>query len=1428
MKDKRKRTFKNKVIYACRASVSVMLSILLLPILALIGAMVDHANLNLSRSMVENAGELTVNAALANYDTVLKDVYGLFAMSQDYDDLSDNLEEYFVNSLSAYGLIDKSNPHESETLNKITEELRDFLGGITTEDINSGVINFAYEDFAGEVMASSALSNPDVLRNQIVEFMKYRGPAEVGLELLDALNVFRGANSKVEVTNAKTELDESTAEVTDICEEFYRALVRFDDLVEKIQNAEKEIDWNVVSENAKIANAKIYLCGTSVNMKKQTFHYLNTSSTVAKYTDSGYKSSKKNYSESNNSTIDSLISTIKSKSETLALKIISLYDRMPSGTDGEAPKRAEVESAFNDYRALCDEVKKLTEYWMGVYAKYEELEKAYTEKKDEVEALEQELAGIPTKKTTLASQISQLKGEISDLEDELSELSPISDPIEYISVKGKLDDKKSELSKKEDELDGLPVREQEINNQLPGLRSERDLLKDERDDVKAVSDKIKKALLQEPTQGNNYTAGYSFSVEKSMKTFVERYTNYVNDATNEAYQALKKIYDEQRPYYAAIHTILNEEKETKWWKKLFSGKKFMDYLLGMGDKVKDKIIEVQDAAKNLSSEADAYGAKEGQDEYYTLMKSEANAALVQFTAEDVDAVMNQVEAVNRFLRGTDGAMTLMDRLVYEREFLQKDNFEKKHAEAICEHAADISGLASKTVEQCYDDYFLVMDEKKEYTKDAYLKQIRQANVMYGDGTSENISVPKFYLYLISTYDVPEDQKSDDEKDNGKNVMQSASKLNEQIGDDTEKSAELGKDITYEVFDILSSNNGDGSAADTAGGGFGAMESEVGGILQQFRSMISLAEGIVGTISKGLENVRDNLLVTSYLFENFSYATIESEAAVELQKKKEKGLNPTPTVPKTLTNIEINANNNALYGCELEYILYGYRGEKTTKGIWWWKETTVTGPIENVKIVRCNIFSLRFLMNSIFALTDKGINSETLPPAMAIQTATCGYFPYKVAQVIIKICLAMAESLNDVNELMEGKKVPLIKTKDTWCFSVQGMIGKLKEEVTEQVAGALSDLASQAVDKLNNDLQNLIDSGIEMGEKNLNDLMQGTVQNLSDCVNAKLQEAIGAASQAITNAVGESFMEMFTSPHTFDSTKLTAGITDKVKSVLSSTPYGDSVADYLNAKIEGMVNFVINTTIDNESVVSMLDKFHTSVKDSGNGTFTVQNNMYPDLIAHVQKAIDMYVGLIKDELDNKANQLSAAAAGKVQNIVDTKLKPLMNDTADKIKESASEQIDNIKNTVNEELDNLFPAGSKDDQKLDMLKGADSSGKKSIMDNALVSTILSFSYKDYLQLFIFLGLSSNDADNILKRTAEVMELNIRTKLTDYYKRSDSPAKHPADNFSMEKAYTYVTLNTKIGVRPLLMSKKLFLRNDMEKVKYWTYEYGTLGGY
>ena len=117
---------KYKVKRRIEGSVSVMMVIILLVTMVFSALIVDTSRINMARSMVSSAGDLAVNSALANYDTVLKDVYGLFAMSQALKEdtspeqasaiLNAEIREYFEKTLVSYGVISEAEAGELSEL----------------------------------------------------------------------------------------------------------------------------------------------------------------------------------------------------------------------------------------------------------------------------------------------------------------------------------------------------------------------------------------------------------------------------------------------------------------------------------------------------------------------------------------------------------------------------------------------------------------------------------------------------------------------------------------------------------------------------------------------------------------------------------------------------------------------------------------------------------------------------------------------------------------------------------------------------------------------------------------------------------------------------------------------------------------------------------------------------------------------------------------------------------------------------------------------------------------------------------------------------------------------------------------------------------------------------------------------------------------
>ena len=189
-----------------RGAVSIFLVLILVPTLVVASIMFDSSRLKLARSVVDSAGDLTLNTAMAQYDNVLKEMYGVFAISQSVEDLTANLKDYFRNSVSSLGL--------DTATEDVIDNIIDGALGDRTDLLKIETLEFNASN--NEVYT---LTNPTLLRNQIVSFMKYRAPINTGLSLLDSLRGFAKIDDQMKVIEKKTAYYKEQEKVVEQCQE---------------------------------------------------------------------------------------------------------------------------------------------------------------------------------------------------------------------------------------------------------------------------------------------------------------------------------------------------------------------------------------------------------------------------------------------------------------------------------------------------------------------------------------------------------------------------------------------------------------------------------------------------------------------------------------------------------------------------------------------------------------------------------------------------------------------------------------------------------------------------------------------------------------------------------------------------------------------------------------------------------------------------------------------------------------------------------------------------------------------------------------------------------------------------------------------------------------------------------------------------------
>jgi len=186
-----------------KGAVTVFVTLLLIPAILVSGTAVDLARIHTARSIVQDANQLAANSVLTQYNALLYDLYGLFGVADDDPILGQLLDEYINVSIFGESKQDRS-----------LGTLQLFYGSdITLEE----------PLFAD----GKNLRNEDVLRRQIEEYMKFRGPVIIVQDMLELLgsSTFK---EDTEVIGDKLEIESALADLYEKYKELYDAIIAAD------------------------------------------------------------------------------------------------------------------------------------------------------------------------------------------------------------------------------------------------------------------------------------------------------------------------------------------------------------------------------------------------------------------------------------------------------------------------------------------------------------------------------------------------------------------------------------------------------------------------------------------------------------------------------------------------------------------------------------------------------------------------------------------------------------------------------------------------------------------------------------------------------------------------------------------------------------------------------------------------------------------------------------------------------------------------------------------------------------------------------------------------------------------------------------------------------------------------------------------------
>lgn len=1229
-----------KSIKRIRGSVSIFLVIIMIPMICTAGLIVDGSRVELAKAQVSSAGDLTMNSALANYDTVLKEVYGLFAMSQNEKDLSKNLYNYFTATLMANGIVASEEEVQSNPL------LQDIAMSFSGNTSNLLSMEIEEKDFTVQKLADSSLGTSAILKNQIVEYEKYRAPIGAALSLLDGIASIKKIMEQSKVNKAKTSVDEKAGEVNESGDELYKALKKYVAAQKTFDNEYTTFDPNR-SGAGDLANyfGLLNPCPYKPAVELVMNAYVQTIGENMPF---------------------SLLVEEKNGEPTFTGFSIS------SHSDGKWT------AFFVNSDNLAAIIKKDNSKW------------GYLETATDEELLAEFCHAYEMLCNNTMQDVQSYLIQVSDVSN-LSLAEKRSYSTAYVQYMQKV-------------LNMYAFYQLYINQAAPEEFSATVTINEENKTIKSqdVTDVMETA--------------------KSISGRLKNYQSYFNSYTH---------------YRSYLLTSMGTEieEDLKWFADNDIVKTLETAVTKIGD-LETKITNLNTANDNLATKIKEYNGSDSGDAFSNQMQQEyeyykenidpQKVAALKTKLTELKSYFTEVKAYLEGLKFTDvslkecntlGNMVMMTRRHKTTNGSTVDEYIEAH------YREGVSSIA---------DYM-----KQQYHEEKIAPSKRETS----------IDDDEFWQYLQKAYGVTKTDE-DEQAKKDKDSMKEAAKDTNATG----KTNPYNKvELTEAVIALLPSQGSytapSGDSSYDGGENFSSLFDKITNM------MSNLLEGMKTAAKAG----RDNLYVTQYAFDMFSYNTMEAEYKQEHGKDAE-------VVIETPSGVAISKDNNYMYGAEIEYIIYG--------GF---------DPAANIKTAKGWIFGIRFLANSVYALTNSEIKAITLPPALAVQAATLGVVPYKLTQVVLQLCLALGESLNDLRLMEEGKKVALIKTADTWALSPRGAVNAAKDFIGEKAKEGIQ----AGAEKAKGAVSKLLDAGAEKVQVSVDDY----INDMTIAVKGQINELIGSAFSAFEEAaVG----------------KLDGYLKQGQDLAANASTYANQIIDQADLKARA----IIDATSDKIRPIikgfydGYLSSQLTNMKNEIASTLsTVKGVNAGDITLAIQKKISA-------RIDEALQNLSSYVNSKVTSLID-ELKGKIQKTADGYIDMAADKALEVTNNF---LDDTF--GSLADSLPDM--GGKTSAKSSL------ASIIAFNYGDYLKVFLFLNLCTN-SDETVARIGDVIQMNINSAL------KNSGYTHPKKgSFKMADAYTYVEVSATVKLKTMFTAMPFFTEYSGKEGSYFTIKYHSIQGY
>lgn len=1232
-----------------QGAVSIFLVIILVPMMTFAALFVDASKIRLARGVAESAGDLTLNTALTDYDTMLKDLYGLFATVQDTDELYEKLESYYKTCIVSSG-VDEADATD------ITQQLMQLLNGVEASGDTADILNMQLMDFNMSKRSDISLANAAVLEKQIVEFMKYRAPINTGLSFLSSLKTFTTLSKQTDLVEKRKEYYEAEESVMKKLHEAWKHINEYNKLPlitdeQYFQKMKEDFSNSATGWETKYKN----------EINKKTIKDLYDTQNYVNYHCSVFQ--KHNQQEKDafgNVTTVSLWTFSYAEAGTPAHDYLYYYENGKYDAD-DTPSASDIKTLMINYYSNLQSADAYLGDVQTVLTRWDTVNHGPNDAyllQVLVQAMRKGLPTYTSKLQSVYSTYQQLKNAM-------------------IWLEACEEEEKQEIKNTKIKIQG---QEKTISEWFSTITTSYEK------QMVFASDKLQRLTnISENNIGSKTNTSQTGQTALEIGSKIEEYVTNIESGAKELEDASKLLGEAQK--------LITEElaKAKANWSGAASDPDLKNTSIARQD-----MAEIDELGKYLNNEE------------ITKMINRLNnvAANLRKNAEQI----RKYKFDNVFL----GDIQTYDAV--------KSAIEKK----VGASALKSVELSESALNNQADGWFEWASERVEMD---WINQSGTQPKLHGTGTDKL----NFYSYMYTHFNKTDEANAGHGTTEKEEDKEKGEKLIDKIKDtssssvSSEASEEENAEGGVELKDLANRPSLNiGSDAATASAEVESGSDAAKNTSSSLSSMFSVLGEAIKNFGEGL---RDRLYVMDYIMSMFSYDTITKEAA---KNGKE---------VQTLTLTPIDADHNASYGHEVEYIIYG--GSNSS----------------NVTKAYGSIYAIRLGFNLVYAFMDSEIRDSAFAMATPISAATLGIVPVPLIQAVIIIGIACIESGLDLASLREGEKVPLFKNKETWVCSVSGLLNTTAKYAAEKV----------------------IDYAVDTGAQKLGEVL--------DMTNEELTAFIQNGTDELTGDIDHAFQTLIERHANTAIQKLTTLVNNALEEYAMNPAF--NMADYVKTQLDEWVEMDNNGTDDLAYIVKK------------KAVDIIKSQYIDSIISAMQQAKDDVTSSV-EAIGNKLKEQIERIRNKILTAIESgsaEVQAYKDKMMQKIKASMEQGAGELKDTLKEELDGVFGGG----------------GAVDASDNTGMASLLSFSYGDYMRLFLMIGLYTNE-EAILLRTGDAIQANVA-------KQSGK------DGYALSKSAAYVELSVEVQVKPLLLPLPIFAgveNNPAANSNWYTITYEGIKGY